>query len=112
MSAQADNTAYILGTEGYIEIPVPWKPPVKAAQFTIARGTPPKMDSTTGATAPPGPPPRQTISVDAPTELYGMEADDFAAAVLDGKPLPVSRDDTLGNMLAIETLLTQIQSRW
>lgn len=113
MSTQADNTAYVLGTEGYIEIPVPWKPPVKGAQFTIARGIPPKMDSAAASpTAPPAPPPRQTISVDAPTELYGMEADDFAAAVIDGKPLPVTPEDTLGNMLAIEKLLLQIQSRW
>ena len=28
MSVHADNTAYICGTEGFIEIPIPWKPPV------------------------------------------------------------------------------------
>ncbi len=27
MNIQGDNTAYILGDEGYIEVPVPWKPP-------------------------------------------------------------------------------------
>ena len=29
MGVQADNTAYVCGSEGYIEIPVPWKPPAK-----------------------------------------------------------------------------------
>ncbi len=27
MNAQADNTAYLCGTDGFIEVPVPWKPP-------------------------------------------------------------------------------------
>ncbi len=37
MSAHADNTATICGTEGYIEIPVPWKPPAPECTFIIAR---------------------------------------------------------------------------
>jgi len=51
MSLQADNTATISGEEGYIEIPVPWKPPTPAT-WILAHSNPPKMDSasaTTGA---------------------------------------------------------------
>ncbi|CAN5417415.1 Gfo/Idh/MocA family oxidoreductase [soil metagenome] len=106
MSLQVDNTAYISGSEGYIEIPVPWKPASKGASYTIARGTPPKMDTptaTAGAT-----PPRQTFTVDSPSSLYGIEADDFARAVLDGSPVRVSRADSVGNMRVLDELREQI----
>ena len=49
MTAHADNTAHLCGTEGYIEVPVPWKPPVLQATYTVARSTPPKMDIAAGA---------------------------------------------------------------
>jgi predicted dehydrogenase len=103
MSVHADNTASVCGSEGYIEIPVPWKPPVKQARYTIARSTPPRMDA-----GKPPPPPRQTIEVDAPTELYGMEADDFAAAVLDGSPPRMSKADTLGNQRVLDEMRRQL----
>lgn len=108
MSAQADNTAYLLGTEGYIEIPIPWKPPVEQAEFTIARGRPPKMDQVSGKPPASSPPPRQRITIDAPLPLYGLEADAFAAAVLDNQPLPVTKQDTLGNMKVIEQMSRQL----
>jgi len=110
MSAQADNTAYLLGDEGYIQIPIPWKPPVKQAEFTIARGTPPRMDqkSASAASVKPASPPQRRITIDAPVPLYALEADAFAAAVLDGAPLPVTRQDTLGNMKVIDQMLAQI----
>ena len=44
MTVQADNTAYVCGSEGYIAVPVPWKPPMQQAVYTVARSTPPKMD--------------------------------------------------------------------
>jgi xylose dehydrogenase (NAD/NADP) len=102
---QADNMADICGTDGYLEIPVPWKPPLTGATFTLARSTPPKQDGP-GATA--GPPPRQTISTDATAPLYAMEADDFAAAVLDGIPPTVTRADSMGNMRLLDKIRQQI----
>ena len=45
MTVQADNTAYLCGSEGYIAIPVPWKPLREGAGFAIGRGTPPRMDA-------------------------------------------------------------------
>lgn len=107
MDTQADNIATICGAEGWIEVPVPWKPPKTKAQYTIARGTPPRMD-TVGKVASPTTPPRQTFEVDAGGELYGLEADDFAKAVLDGKPPAVSKQDTLGNMRVIDEMRRQI----
>jgi predicted dehydrogenase len=101
---QADNMADICGTDGYIEIPVPWKPPLTGASFTIARSTPPKQDGASASAVPP----RQTISVDATGPLYAMEADEFAAAVLDDAPPAVSRSDSLANMHLLDEIRKQI----
>jgi predicted dehydrogenase len=106
MSAHADNTVYVCGSEGYIEIPIPWKPPPQQATYTIARSTPPRMDLAAGA---PQRPPRETRTVDASSELYALEADDFAAAVLDGKPPAVSDADTIGNMKVLDEIRRQIR---
>jgi predicted dehydrogenase len=105
MTVHSDNAAYICGDEGFIEIPIPWKPPPKQAAYTVARSTPPKMDIAAGANPRP---PRETRFVDADSELYAIEADDFAAAVLDGKPLALTESDTLGNMAVLDEIRRQI----
>ena len=97
---QANNTAHICGTEGYIEIPVPWKPPPAGGQYVLAYATPPKQDFASGAA--PAPPPRQAIDVPAAGDLFGIEADDFAASVQDGRPVRVTRLDTMGNTVWLE----------
>lgn len=90
---QANNTAYICGTDGYIEIPVPWKPPAPQGEFTVAHATPPKQDFAAGNV--PAPSPRLTVNVPFEGDLYGIEADDFADAVLSGRPPRVTREETL-----------------
>jgi D-xylose 1-dehydrogenase (NADP+, D-xylono-1,5-lactone-forming) len=107
MTVQADNTACLCGTEGYIEIPIPWKPPQHQAAYTIAHSTPPRMDLIPGK---PAPPPRQMHHVDAPTTLFGLEANDFAAAIQDNAPLPIPRQDTLGNMQVLDEIHHQIRT--
>lgn len=107
MTVQADNTAYVCGTEGYVEVPVPWKPPRENAEYRIVRGTPPKMDGP----ARDGPPPRDVRTVTAGKELYALEADDFAAAVHDGAPPRVSREDSVGNMRLLDELRRQLGVR-
>jgi hypothetical protein len=95
---------------------MPWKPPPDQAAYTVARATPPRMDLATAAASagagsavtPPPRPPRETRFVDANSELYAIEADDFAAAVLDGKPPAVSESDTLGNMKVLDEIRRQI----
>jgi D-xylose 1-dehydrogenase (NADP+, D-xylono-1,5-lactone-forming) len=101
---QADNTATICGTDGYLEIGWPWKPPVTGASFTIARSIPPKQDGAAASALPP----RQTITADATGPLYAMEADDFAAAVLDGATPTITRADSLGNMRLLDEIRRQI----
>lgn len=106
MGVQADNTAYLCGKEGYIEIPIPWKPPREDAQYTVAHSTPPRMD-----TAAPVQKPRDTRRVSAPLELYGLEAEDFAASALDGAPVRVTPQDSIGNMRLLDAMRLKLGVR-
>jgi predicted dehydrogenase len=108
MNVQCDNTAHVCGTEGYLEIGWPWKPPVKGAMFTLAHSIPPRQDK--GAEGG-GPPPRQAFTVDAPGELYALEADDFAATVLDGAPARISEENSMGNIRVLDQMRRQIGIR-
>ena len=96
MNAQADNAAIICGDEGWIRIPVPWKP-LGHCGFTIERQTPPKQD---GAVA--GPPPLEKIEIHEARDVYAIEADAFAETVLDGKPPFMSPADSLGTMRVLD----------
>ena len=110
MGVQADNTAYVCGTEGYVETFVPWKPPAKGATYTLARSAPPRQDQP-NAKAPAAPPPRDTRTVDAGKELYAIEADDFAATVLDGRAPMLTRQDSIGNMHVLDEMRRQVGVR-
>lgn len=109
MTLQTDNSAMICGDEGYLEIPWPWKPPApgnKSASgysFAINAQVPPRQDAGRESRRP-----REefTVAVDRP--LYAMEADAFAAAVLDGTAPPVSRDHSVGNMRVLDELRRQV----
>jgi len=104
MCLHADNTAYLCGEEGFIEVPVPWKPSPDNSKFIVTRGNEPKMDKPKSV----APPPREVRNIEAPGDLYQMEADDFAAAVLDGRPPRLSRDDSVGNMRVLDEMRRQI----
>jgi predicted dehydrogenase len=106
MTVQADNTAYVCGSEGFIEVPVPWKPMGTTSGFSIVRGTPPRMD--TVGQSPPATPPREPRVVSAPADPFTIEADDFAAIVLDGQPPRVTPGDSLGNMRVLDELRRQL----
>ena len=105
MTAAADNAAYICGSEGFIHIPVPWKPQPGAAMFTIAHGTPPRMDMGKAPSVAQDP---QVVKVDAPRDVYAYEADDFAAAVLDGSAPRMPKEATLSNMRVLDELRSQV----
>jgi predicted dehydrogenase len=104
MSVQTDNSAFICGTEGYIQIPVPWKPPTDGSQIHIVRQTPPLMDGN----AKPSAPPREAIAIPGGRNLYAYEIEDFIATVLDGRPPAVTREDTLGNMRVLDEIRRQL----
>lgn len=104
MRAHANNTAYLCGTEGFIDIPIPWKPPVEGAEFTVRTMNPPRMDQDKADSGPT----QQTYKVDAPAPLYGMEADAFAAVVFDGADPFMSEADSLVNARVLDTMRQQI----
>jgi predicted dehydrogenase len=106
MTLHADNTAFLCGSDGFIAIPVPWKPPPDNAGFIIARSTPPRMDA--GGKVQPGPPPAQHVTVECDGDLYGNEADDFAATVAGKRPPRITREDSLGNMQVLDTMRRQL----
>lgn len=107
MSLQADNAAYLCGSEGYIEVPVPWKPASQGAIYSIVRAAPPRMDGPPKRDLPP----REARTIDAGKDLYALEADDFAASVLDGVPPRVTRSETLGNMHILDELRNRLGMR-
>jgi hypothetical protein len=86
--------------------PIRWMPTGRGASFTMGRWTPPKMESPGTPVAPP----RQTFTVDAGGELYGIEADSFAATVFDGAPAAVTPEDTLGNQRVMDGIRRQMDS--
>jgi len=110
MTTQLNNAAILGGTEGYLEIPIPWKPPQRGAIYTLRGQTPPKQNL--AASGKPSPPPVQTFTVDAPAPLYAGQADAFVDAVRSGGPMPVTAQDTLGNMRLLDELRGQLGLPW
>jgi len=107
MTFHADNSAYICGTDGFIQIPIPWKPPARSI-FIIARGTPPRMDDPRAKPVAPRP---EVRTIESNGELYGIEADDFAATVMGGTPPRLTAADSIGNMKALDELRRQVLSQ-
>ena len=112
MLLHADNITILAGTNGYIEIPIPWKPPPNNATFVICQSVPPRQDKPGGGPVPPpGSGPRDVRTVPIHGTLYSIEADDFAATVLDGQPPRISRQDSIGNMRVLDEMRRQVGVR-
>jgi xylose dehydrogenase (NAD/NADP) len=103
MTLHADNTAHICGTEGYIEIPRPWKPPVEGAKYWIKASAPVKPDVGKLDSAP-----GHEFIVSAGIDSYALEADDFASTVMDGKKPMVSESESLVTMRILDEMRRQI----
>ena len=99
MTMQADNTAWVMGDEGYVEVPVPWKPPERGAVWRRRSMTPPRQDAGKG-----GGPAVEEHTADADGPLFGLEADAFAdAARGDAEPM-VTPADSLGNAAVLDAV--------
>ena len=101
MGLQADNTAYICGDEGYLEIPVPWKPPETEAIYRRHTMASPRAEGGSGG------PQRKERAVDAGRPVFALEADDFAATVRDGAAPRTTRAQSVGNARLLASLRKQ-----
>ena len=106
MTAQCNNTTYICGSKGYIEIPVPWKPPLPQSTYIIDHNIPAKQDKKVASNGLKAAREVKTVNCDKP--LYGVEADAFAEAVLDSKPMFISPEFTLRNTRILEKMRSEI----
>jgi predicted dehydrogenase len=92
--AEDDQRVHVYGTEGRISIEIP---------FNIPPDRPTRVRVTAGGD-PPVAPLTETLTFDT-ADPYTVEADAFAAAVLDGRPVPVPPSDAVANLRVIERLL-------
>ncbi|MGZ8571508.1 MAG: Gfo/Idh/MocA family protein [Actinomycetota bacterium] len=85
--AETDQRVHVYGTEGRISIGIPFNipPDLPTEVFLTAGGDPPVHPDTEVITVPPADP-------------YTVQAERFAAAVLDGEPPPIPTDDAVANM--------------
>jgi predicted dehydrogenase len=91
--AEPDQRVHIYGTEGRISIGIPFNiPPDRPAEITVTAGGDPPVS-----------PASETLTFAAADE-YTIQAERFANAVLDGRPLPIPPDDAIGNLRVIDAI--------
>ena len=97
---ETDQRVEIYGTTGRISIGIPFNiPPDRPTRiFVTAGGDPPIAPATEAIEFPAADP-------------YGVEADAFAAAVLDGTPLPFDATDAVANLRVIEGIFAAAAER-
>jgi predicted dehydrogenase len=98
--SETDQRVHVYGTEGHISIGIPFNiPPDRPTHVYLTQGgdppVAPHVERLTFETADP----------------YGVEADAFAAAVLDGAPMPIDPVDAVANLRVIERVLEAAEPR-
>jgi len=108
MDTQASNLAQICGTDGYIEVPVPWKPGIEEPTWTLRTMKRPRQDGVPDEAGEQ----RQTFTSAADKPLYALEADAFATAVLDGTEPFMTPADSIGLATVLDELRRQVGVAW
>jgi predicted dehydrogenase len=87
------QSVHIVGTKGRIDVEIPFNipPDLPTRVHLIAGGQPPVAPGV------------KTFTFE-PADQYGIQADLFAAAVLEGKDVPVPPSDAVANMAVIEAI--------
>jgi predicted dehydrogenase len=96
-STRAENyqRVHIIGTEGRIEIEIPFNiPPDRETRIFLTRGG-----------EPPTAPNTETLLFPASNQ-YTIQAELFAQAIIDGAEYPLPISDAVGNMRVIEAVLS------
>ena len=93
--AEDDQRVHIYGTDGRIEIAIPFNiPPDRPTRIFVASGG-----------DPPVAPSVETLTFD-PADPYTVEAEAFARAVLDDQSVPIPAEDAVANLRVIETIFS------
>jgi predicted dehydrogenase len=91
---ETDQRVHVYGTEGHVSIGIPFNiPPDRATHVFVTQGG-----------EPPVAPHVERLTFDI-ADPYGVEADAFAASVLDGTPLPTPPADAVANLRVMERLV-------
>jgi predicted dehydrogenase len=92
--AEPDQRVHIYGTEGRISIGIPFNiPPDRPTEIVVTAGGDPPVS-----------PDSETLTF-ATADQYTIQAERFADAVLDGRPLPIPPEDAIGYLRVIEAVL-------
>jgi len=96
---ETDQRVHVYGTTGRVSIEIPFNiPPDRPTRiFVTAGGDPPVA------------PDVETITFDT-ADPYAVEADRFAAVILDGAPVPTPPDDAVANLRVIERIFAAAES--
>jgi predicted dehydrogenase len=91
--AEPDQRVHVYGTEGRVEIAIPFNiPPDLPTRVSVAAGGDPPIA------------PDIEELVFEPVDPYTVQGERFAAAVLDGTPVPIPTADAVANLRVIEEL--------
>jgi predicted dehydrogenase len=97
--AEPDQRVHVYGTAGRVSIGIP---------FNIPPDRPTHVYVTAGGDAPVAPA-TETLTF-APADAYAVEAERFAAAVLDGAPVPTPPEDAVANLRVIERVFAAAEA--
>ena len=91
--SEPDQRVHVYGSRGRISIEIPFNipPDLPTRVFLTAGGDPPVRPDT------------ETLTFE-PADEYAIQAERFAAAALDGEPVPTPPSDALANLRVIEEL--------
>ena len=97
--AEDDQQVHVYGTTGRISVGIPFNiPPDRPTEVTVFSGG-----------DPPVAPEREVLTFTA-ADPYTVEAEEFATAILDGRPTPVDPRDAVANLRVMEQLFAAGES--
>jgi predicted dehydrogenase len=92
--AEPDQRVHIYGAEGHISVGIPFNiPPDRPTHVYVTQGG-----------EPPVAPHVERLTFDT-ADPYGVEAEAFASAILDGTPVPTPPHDAVANLRVIERIV-------
>jgi predicted dehydrogenase len=98
--AEPDQRVHVYGTDGHISIGIPFNiPPDRPTHVFVTHGG-----------EPPVAPNVERLTFDT-ADPYAVEADAFAAAILDRTPVPTPPDDGVANLRVIERVWAAAEGR-